>query len=75
MGYNQFREQNTIINMEGSKMGELVVETKSGKVRGDERNGILEFLGIPYAKPPIGDRWIPLYGLRRTMLLKCLPSS
>ena len=37
----------------------LVVETKSGKIKGALRSGGgAEFLGIPYAKPPVGDlRW------------------
>jgi para-nitrobenzyl esterase len=37
----------------------LIVSTTSGKIRGVSRpSGGAEFLGIPYAKPPIGDlRW------------------
>jgi para-nitrobenzyl esterase len=37
----------------------LVVTTKSGQVRGTARpSGGAEFLGIPYAQPPVGDlRW------------------
>jgi para-nitrobenzyl esterase len=35
-----------------------VVQTDTGAVRGIERNGALEFRGIPYAAPPVGDlRW------------------
>ena len=38
----------------------LVVNTDKGPVRGIEVNGIREFLGIPYAAPPVGDqRWRP----------------
>jgi para-nitrobenzyl esterase len=37
-----------------------VVQTAAGPVRGIVRNGIQEFLGIPYAAPPIGLlRWMP----------------
>ena len=36
----------------------MIVETKNGKLRGSEENGIAVFKGIPYAKPPVGDlRW------------------
>ena len=35
-----------------------VVQTDTGAVRGIERNGALEFRGIPYAAPPVGAlRW------------------
>lgn len=34
---------------------EHIVETKSGKVKGYERDNIIEFLGIPYAQPPVGE--------------------
>jgi para-nitrobenzyl esterase len=38
----------------------LVVNTDKGPVRGIAVNGIHEFLGIPYAAPPVGDlRWRP----------------
>lgn len=36
-------------------MSEHIVSTKSGKVRGYERNGLVEYLGIPYAQPPVGE--------------------
>lgn len=36
-------------------MGEYIVNTKSGKVKGYLRDGRIEYLGIPYAKPPVGD--------------------
>ena len=32
-----------------------IVSTKYGKIKGYERNCIIEYLGIPFAKPPIGD--------------------
>ena len=32
-----------------------IVNTKYGKIKGYERRNIIEFLGIPFAKPPIGD--------------------
>ncbi len=30
------------------------IETKYGRVRGFEKDGCVEFLGIPFAKPPVG---------------------
>ena len=35
-------------------MAEHIVETQNGKVRGFERDGMVEYLGIPYAEPPVG---------------------
>ncbi len=35
-------------------MGEHIVTTTTGKIKGYERNGGIEYLGIPYAKPPVG---------------------
>ena len=32
-----------------------VIETSYGKLSGISKNGCLEFLGIPYAKAPVGD--------------------
>jgi len=32
-----------------------IVECKYGKIKGYERRGMLEFLGIPFAKPPVGE--------------------
>jgi len=38
----------------------LLVNTDKGPVQGTAVNGIREFLGIPYAAPPVGDlRWQP----------------
>ena len=37
-----------------------VIRTVQGPVRGITRNGVHEFLGIPYATPPVGElRWMP----------------
>ena len=36
-------------------MKDYIVQTESGKIRGYERNGMIEFLGIPYAQPPVGE--------------------
>jgi para-nitrobenzyl esterase len=37
-----------------------LVQTKEGPVQGFAKNGITEFLGIPYAAPPVGKlRWMP----------------
>lgn len=36
-------------------MEEHIVNTHSGKVRGYLRNGLIEYLGIPFAKPPVGE--------------------
>jgi para-nitrobenzyl esterase len=36
-------------------MTELIVKTKYGQVEGFVKNGISHWLGIPYAKPPLGD--------------------
>ena len=32
-----------------------IVKTKYGKIKGYQRRGIIEFLGIPFVKPPIGE--------------------
>jgi para-nitrobenzyl esterase len=40
--------------------GGPTVSTTDGPVRGIVKNGVNEFLGIPYAAPPVGDlRWMP----------------
>ena len=36
-------------------MSEYIVNTKSGKIKGYLREGRIEYLGIPYAKPPVGE--------------------
>lgn len=33
----------------------LIVTTKSGKIKGHMDQGLVKFLGIPYAKPPVGE--------------------
>jgi len=34
---------------------DFIVETKYGKVKGFEKNGLIHWFGVPYAKPPVGD--------------------
>ncbi len=34
---------------------DLIIETKTGKIKGHEQDGIKMFKGIPYAEPPIGE--------------------
>lgn len=36
-------------------MGDYIVSTNSGRIRGYERDGLVEYLGIPYAQPPVGE--------------------
>jgi para-nitrobenzyl esterase len=43
-----------------AETGRPIVRTTEGPVQGFVRNDIVEFLGIPYAAPPVGDmRWQP----------------
>lgn len=35
-------------------MQEKIIQTQSDRVRGYLRNGMWEFLGMPYATPPVG---------------------
>ena len=35
-------------------MADYIVQTSTGKVKGYARNGLIEYLGIPYAEPPVG---------------------
>ena len=32
-----------------------IADTAQGQVEGSERDGVLRFAGIPFAKPPVGD--------------------
>ncbi len=42
------------------KTPSAIVETKEGPLQGFIRNGVTEFLGVPYAEPPVGGlRWQP----------------
>jgi len=36
-------------------MEKYIVETTNGKVQGHERDGMVEYMGIPYAQPPVGE--------------------
>lgn len=36
-------------------MEQFIAKTESGLVRGHLKGGIVEYLGIPYAKPPVGE--------------------
>ena len=33
----------------------VIVKTKYGKIKGNQEDNLQSFLGIPYAKPPIGN--------------------
>lgn len=35
-------------------MSDYIIKTNSGRIQGYERNGMVEYLGIPYAQPPVG---------------------
>lgn len=35
-------------------MNDYIVDTNKGKIKGHLHDGMIEFLGIPYAKPPVG---------------------
>ncbi len=49
-----------MVALAGAAPRQPVVSTADGLVAGIRRDGVNEFLGIPYAAPPIGDlRWRP----------------
>ena len=36
----------------------MIIETKYGKMEGVDKGSYIEYRGVPYAKPPVGDlRW------------------
>ena len=46
--------------LHGAAAAGPIVTTKEGPVQGFIQNGVAQFLGIPYATPPVGDlRWRP----------------
>ncbi len=46
--------------LQANAAGNLKVETKEGPVKGFLKGGVAEFLGIPFAEPPVGNlRWKP----------------
>ncbi len=46
--------------MQANAAGKLVVTTQEGRVKGFLDNGVAEYLGVPYATPPVGSlRWKP----------------
>jgi para-nitrobenzyl esterase len=45
---------------DNDRIDQYLVRTREGPVQGFAKNGIAEYLGIPYATPPVGDlRWRP----------------
>ena len=47
-------------SLHGAAAAGPIVTTKEGPVQGFIQNGVAQFLGIPYATPPVGDlRWRP----------------
>ena len=50
----------TICLLSYSLSAQPIVNTQYGPIIGNNNSGILEFLGVPYAKPPIDSlRWRP----------------
>jgi para-nitrobenzyl esterase len=46
--------------LHGAAAAGPIIDTKEGQIEGLIKDGIAQFLGIPYAEPPVGDsRWRP----------------
>ena len=57
-----------------------IAQTRSGRVEGEQRDGIHVFRGVPYAAPPVGaKRWLapereaPWSGVREAKRVRATP--